>query len=107
MVETAGLENRYTGNGIEGSNPSLSAPPTARPGIRVAPFGYHPVMIATILLAQVGTATAADCALTGLCGLVEADRTVLPGIMFVAVGLVALGVAGLLTARQRRRSRVD
>ncbi len=25
MVESGGLENRYTGNGIEGSNPSLSA----------------------------------------------------------------------------------
>lgn len=25
MAEGAGLENRYTGNGIEGSNPSLSA----------------------------------------------------------------------------------
>ena len=24
MAEGAGLENRYTGNGIEGSNPSLS-----------------------------------------------------------------------------------
>ena len=31
MAEGAGLENRYTGNGIEGSNPSLSVPTTLVP----------------------------------------------------------------------------
>lgn len=31
MAEGAGLENRYTGNGIEGSNPSLSVLPMAFP----------------------------------------------------------------------------
>ncbi len=30
MAEGAGLENRYTGNGIVGSNPTLSVPPPAR-----------------------------------------------------------------------------
>ena len=30
MAEGAGLENRYTGNGIVGSNPTLSVPPPIR-----------------------------------------------------------------------------
>lgn len=47
------------------------------------------------LLLQVGTMTQADCALTGLCGLAVPTRPVASGILFLAVGLVALGVRGL------------
>lgn len=56
-------------------------------------------MLLAPLLAQVGTATAADCALTGVCGLLVAERPLSSGLMFIAVGLVVLGVVGL-----RRRS---
>jgi len=52
-------------------------------------------MLLPILLQTVGSSPAADCALTGLCGLVAPVRPVAPGIFFVALGLVALGVRGL------------
>jgi hypothetical protein len=57
-------------------------------------------MILTALLPQVGTATAADCALTGLCGLVALERPVASGVFFVALGLVALGTVGLRRGRR-------
>lgn len=51
-------------------------------------------MLSATLLAQIGTATAADCAMTGLCGLLSPERPVAPGVFFLALGLVALGLAG-------------
>jgi len=59
---------------------------------RVAP------MPVPLLLQIVGGSPAADCALTGLCGLVAPVRPVASGVFFVAIGLVALGIRGL---RQR------
>ncbi len=56
----------------------------------------------TLLLQQ---ATSPDqCILTGLCGLVAPYRPVAPGVMFVAVGLVSVGLWGL---RRRGRPTVD
>jgi MYXO-CTERM domain-containing protein len=40
-----------------------------------------------------------SCVLTGLCGVVRLAPPVPPGVLFVAVGLVA---AGVLVARRRR-----
>ncbi len=47
------------------------------------------------LLLQVGTLTPADCAMTGLCGLAAPERPVASGLLFLAVGLIALGIRGL------------
>jgi hypothetical protein len=52
-------------------------------------------MLVPLLLQVVGGTPEADCALTGLCGLVTPVRPVASGIFFVAVGLVALGIRGL------------
>jgi hypothetical protein len=54
------------------------------------------------LLLQVAGSQPLDCVATGLCGAtgVEANP-VLPGVMFLAVGLVAAGIVGLRTARRR------
>lgn len=78
MAEGAGLENRYTGNGIVGSNPTLS------------------VMMA-MLFQVVGPS---DCILSGLCGLTQSRWGPPSGLMFTAVGLVALGVIGLRSLRR-------
>ena len=51
-------------------------------------------MLLPSLLAQVGTATAADCALTGICGLVTTSPPVPSGVFFVALGMVGIGLAG-------------
>ncbi len=102
MVKTAGLENRYAGNGIEGSNPSLSAraPTSARTQIGAraddALGQYLSVMLSipAWLLAQFSTTGTGVC-LTGVCGLVQPWRPVPSGIFFVAIGLVAVGIIGL------------
>lgn len=52
-------------------------------------------------LAQVTTGTPTDCALNGLCALASPERPVPSGLLFVAVGLVALGWRGLLVFRRR------
>ncbi len=53
------------------------------------------------LLLQVALDGNDACLATGLCGLVEPVRPVAPGLMFLAVGLVAAGAWGL---RRRRRA---
>ena len=88
MVEGTGLENRQTRKGFEGSNPSLSA-------------GYLPVVILA-LIATFQANAPGDCVLTGLCGLVTAERPVAPGVLFVATGLVLGGAWGLRRLKQRR-----
>lgn len=60
---------------------------------------YTPSMISLSLFLQ-QAASPDQCFLTGLCGLVAPHRPVAPGVMFVAVGLVSVGIWGL-----RRRSR--
>ena len=55
-------------------------------------------MIAPWLL-LVQQAAPGDCMLTGLCGILQPQRAVASGVMFVAVGLVAMGVWGLRTRR--------
>lgn len=56
-------------------------------------------MIVFNLLASQGM-TPGDCVLTGLCGLLAPERPVAPGVMYVAVGLVGIGVWGLRRARR-------
>lgn len=46
------------------------------------------------LLAQFSTTGTGVC-MTGVCGLIQPWRPVPPGIFFVAVGLVAVGIIGL------------
>jgi hypothetical protein len=53
------------------------------------------------LLLQVALDGSDACLATGLCGLVEPVRPVAPGLMFLAVGLVAAGIWGL---RRRRHA---
>lgn len=99
MVETAGLENRYAGNGIEGSNPSLSARsaacgPHGGPGPRYL-LCMPPLLPLLALLAPQGPPVPGDVCLTGLCGLVQPFRPVPPGVFFLAIGIIALGIVGL------------
>lgn len=46
--------------------------------------------------------TPGDCVLTGLCGVVDRVTGPHSGVMFLAVGLVALGVWGWWRTRRRR-----
>jgi hypothetical protein len=54
-----------------------------------------------LLLAQLA-GTPGDCVLTGLCGVLGPERAVAPGVMYVASGLVLVGLWGL---RRRRAVR--
>jgi hypothetical protein len=52
------------------------------------------------ILAQTQGTAPTDCLLTGLCGLTApAEPTVAPGILFVALGMVAFGAWGLRRGR--------
>lgn len=57
------------------------------------------------ILMQVGIEadSAYACLATGLCGLIQPERPVAPGVMFLAVGLVAFGAWGI---RQTRKGRL-
>ena len=87
MAEGTGLENRHTRKGIEGSNPSLSVVGNllllllALQGTPVAPVGG---------LKDVDNSY---CLETGACRAPSTgfDRPA-PGILFMAAGLVGLGV---------------
>ncbi|HET9134281.1 MAG TPA: hypothetical protein VFN90_08250 [Gemmatimonadales bacterium] len=46
------------------------------------------------LLAQLA-GTPGDCVLTGLCGVLSPERPVAPGVMYLAAGLVLVGLWGL------------
>ncbi|MBA2291450.1 MAG: hypothetical protein H0W15_03220 [Gemmatimonadales bacterium] len=59
------------------------------------------VAVAPLLAAAQEIAAPGQCSVLGLCGLFPPDRPVAPGVLFVAVGLVAFGVWGL----RRRRTR--
>ena len=54
-----------------------------------------------MLLAQ--SFTPGDCVLTGLCGAVPFESALPPGLLFLALGLVLYGAAGLWRARSARR----
>lgn len=100
MVETAGLENRYAGNGIEGSNPSLSALVSSRVTASrppPPPWGTMP-LITAVVLAQYGTSPGSVC-LTGVCGLMRRLPDVPPGIYFVGLALILAGIVGLRRMR--------
>lgn len=103
MVEGTGLENRQTGNGFEGSNPSLSAgsaegaPNRGSPRALCPPRYDYRMLLSVLLAAQQPLPEA--CLLSGLCNLVQPAPPVAPGVLFVAVGLVSVGVWGL---RRRR-----
>ncbi len=58
--------------------------------------------VTPILAAVQDVAGPGQCGVLGLCGLLQPDPPVPPGVLFVAVGLVAFGVWGL---RRRRRER--
>jgi hypothetical protein len=98
VAEGAGLENRYTGNGIVGSNPTLSV---SRGALRRAPPPAFPDPMLPYLQAP----AAPDCFLTGLCATRPDQVGPGSGLMFLALGFVALGAWGLWTewrARIRR-----
>lgn len=100
MVEGTGLENRQTGNGFEGSNPSLSVQhQEGRSHSGGAPPAfplrcYSSGMLLPLLLAVQGPLPE-SCLLTGLCNLVQPAPPVAPGLLFAAVGMVWVGVWGL------------
>ncbi len=60
------------------------------------------VAVTPVLAAAQEVAAPGQCGVLGLCGLLQAERPVPTGVLFVAVGLVAFGVWGL---RRRRRQR--
>ena len=55
----------------------------------------------TILL-QVAGMVPEDCSLSGICALLKPEPLVAPGVMYAAVGLVALGLFGYLRLRDRQ-----
>ncbi len=54
------------------------------------------------ILLQVAGSQPLDCVATGLCGVAVEANPVLSGVMFVAVGLVGVGVAALIRSWRRR-----
>ncbi len=104
MVEGTGLENRQTGNGFEGSNPSLSvyhlegrSRQWGRPSCFAPAVLSFGMLLPLLLTAQ--SSLPESCLLTGLCNLVQPAPPVPPGVLFVAVGMIWVGMMGL-----RRRS---
>ena len=76
------------------------------------PFGvpsicYVPVMsLPTLFVLQTGTP--GDCVLTGLCGVVAEPESAIPsGVMYLAAGLVLVGLYGWRRLRQRDFAPVD
>ena len=57
------------------------------------------------MLALVQAALPGDCVLTGLCGVQGFEDGVASGVMFLALGLVVMGVLGLRSRRKNRISR--
>ena len=55
-----------------------------------------------MLAALVQSAVPGDCLLTGFCGVQGAGDGVASGMMFLAVGMVALGVWRIRAARRRQ-----
>ena len=107
MVEGTGLENRHTRKGIEGSNPSLS--------VMLMAAEASSMHLLLILLALQGTPVNpvgglndvdnSYCLETGACRAPSTgfDRPA-PGFLFMALGLVGLGV---VLWRADRLSRAD
>ncbi len=58
------------------------------------------VVIPFLATMQDGSAPG-QCGVLGLCGLLKPERPVASGLLFVAVGMVALGVWGLRRRRER------
>ncbi|MEO5824939.1 MAG: hypothetical protein ABIR59_03560 [Gemmatimonadales bacterium] len=58
--------------------------------------------VTAFLEAAQAVAGPGQCGVLGLCGLLQPDPPVAPGVLFVAVGLVAFGVWGLRKRRQER-----
>ena len=100
MVEGTGLENRHARKGIEGSNPSPSVVRVASWPLPGAPFGYLGTM--PFILLQAAGMAPDDCSLSGLCALLGPEPPVPPGVMYAAVGLVALGIWGYRRSRRLR-----
>jgi hypothetical protein len=100
VVEGTGLENRHARKGIEGSNPSPSVVRVASRPLPWTPFGYLGTM--PHLLMQAAGMAPDDCSLSGLCALLRPEPAIPPGIMYVAVGLVAIGLWGYRRSRKLR-----
>jgi hypothetical protein len=69
-----------------------------------APLGYLAFMLS--ILIQAAGMVPEDCALTGLCGLLEPKPPVAPGVMYAAVGLILLGAYGMMRHRRDRSSAI-
>src|SRR4051812_31231477 len=89
VAEGAGLENRYTGNGIVGSNPTLSV------RLEMVPMTFALLLQATSAIAP------DDCVITGLCGVRPDQVGPGSGLMFLAIGFVALGGWSWWSAHRR------
>ena len=93
VAEGAGLENRYTGNGIVGSNPTLSV------RLEMVP------MIFALLLQAPPPIAPDDCVITGFCAVRPDQVGPGSGLMFLALGFVALGSWSWWSARRRSPGR--
>ena len=93
MAEGAGLENRYTGNGIVGSNPTLSAPEGVGPARKKDPLIH--VLLAPLSASLSQLPGPDDCLLIGFCRSNPDQGGPPPGLLYLALGLVALGIGGL------------
>jgi hypothetical protein len=58
-----------------------------------------------MLLAFAQSALPGDCLLTGFCQASDIARPVASGVMFLASGLIAIGIIGLRSRRKRSRAR--
>jgi hypothetical protein len=67
-----------------------------------APFGYLGSM--PIILMQAAGMAPDDCSLSGLCALLGPEPPIPSGVMYAAVGLVALGVFGYVRHRHQRKA---
>lgn len=55
-----------------------------------------------IILLQVAGMAPDDCSLSGLCALLRPEPPIAPGVMYTALGLIALGIWGYWRSRNLR-----
>ena len=58
------------------------------------------------ILLQVAGMAPDDCSLSGLCALLRPEPPIPAGVMYAAVGLIALGIWGYLRSRGRNTEHV-
>ena len=59
------------------------------------------------ILMQAAGMVPEDCSLSGICALLKPEPLVAPGVMYAAVGLVALGVFGYVRQREQRTTNAE